>query len=75
MTVGWSLHGVLIYLSLITCSKLNGLSGIDIPTCGNSFLCNFDGKTRRVMEVNAPLPPLAMSLIRDPGTYISYIGS
>ena len=44
------------------CSKLNELSGIDVTACGILM-----GRQRRMMKVNAPLPPLVMPLMKDPG--------
>ena len=73
--VGWSLHGVLIYLWLATYNKLNELSGIGVTACDNSFLCNFVGETKESDGGKFPaLAPLATLLIRDPGAWVSCIG-
>ena len=57
------LHGVLIYLWLATRSKLNELSGIDVTACGNSFLCNFDGKAKE--SDGGKCPPCSLSYASD----------
>ena len=40
-------------------SKLNELLGTDVTACGNSFLCNLDGKAKESDGGKCPLPHLA----------------